>query len=294
MENGFLAYSSRTERQIMDLKTVPAWRVIGQSPNNLSVLPHPALRGAVAYYNFTFASGEEPPADAVPPLFLLPDASGCMVFSMGKEKEALFWGATTRTFAVAKDYEIVPMRFFVEFAPGGAHLLTGLYMKELADKALPAQDVHPVLYREIARLLDEEQDAAQFLRQLDALLLRQLEKVQMRVKAAFPLAFLNLLNTMGTAAPVRSLSDATGYSERHLARLFDAGLGVSAKACHRVLRINKAIGRVRLGISLTKLAQDCGYYDQAHFNHEFKAVCGVSPTAFLAAMADFYKEELKF
>ena len=47
-------------------------------------------------------------------------------------------------------------------------------------------------------------------------------------------------------------------------------------------------------VSLTHLAQELGYFDQAHFIHDFRSVCGVTPGTYRAELSDFYNEPLKF
>ena len=44
---------------------------------------------------------------------------------------------------------------------------------------------------------------------------------------------------------------------------------------------------------LTMLAQDLEYYDQAHFIHDFKDICGLAPSLYLKNKSDFYNEEFK-
>ena len=53
-------------------------------------------------------------------------------------------------------------------------------------------------------------------------------------------------------------------------------------------------GKSEKAPSLSYLAQALGYYDQAHFNHDFKSVCGVSPTVYQQKLSDFYRETHKF
>ena len=69
---------------------------------------------------------------------------------------------------------------------------------------------------------------------------------------------------------------------------------MGCKAYFQVLRVNAAIRALQAGPpSLTRLAQELGYFDQSHFIHEFKSVCGVSPGRYLAHMSGFYNEPLK-
>jgi AraC-like DNA-binding protein len=36
-------------------------------------------------------------------------------------------------------------------------------------------------------------------------------------------------------------------------------------------------------IDWAEIALNCGYYDQAHFNHDFRAFSGINPSTYLAA-----------
>ena len=65
----------------------------------------------------------------------------------------------------------------------------------------------------------------------------------------------------------------------------------------RLQRINRALSVLENpadSFFLIALAQSLGYYDQSHFIHDFKSVCGITPTGYLQNMSDFYKETYKF
>jgi AraC-like DNA-binding protein len=104
-----------------------------------------------------------------------------------------------------------------------------------------------------------------------------------RVRAAPPVApelewaWQRLLESDG-AAPIGPLAQELGWSRRHLAARFRAELGMTPKAVARILRFERALARLRAGDDLAALALDSGYYDQAHFNRDFRAFAGATPT----------------
>lgn len=278
---------------MFQLDTAPPHRVLGRTQSHLYLAPHPVLGGCVAHYTITFPGPQAQDMQCSPGMLrILPDASGCLVFSLDERRQGRFWGATTHTVEVQKDFSVTPMRFFVEFLPGGAHRLFGLHMRQMADKTFLLDDVLPHVHNEMGWQVRSTQDIGQLLWKIDGLLLEQMAGRERDDTAAGRL--LPLLTELGGHAPVRALADATGYSERHLGRLFEASIGLSIKVCQRVLRINRVLAGLRPGVPLTRLAQTAGYYDQAHLNHDFKAICGVSPSEYLVSVSDFYKESYKF
>lgn len=73
-----------------------------------------------------------------------------------------------------------------------------------------------------------------------------------------------------------------GASSRQLARRFDATVGVSPKEFSRVTRFLRAVRKLDQGghVTLTETALECGYFDQAHFNHDFREFAGITPREF--------------
>jgi len=78
---------------------------------------------------------------------------------------------------------------------------------------------------------------------------------------------------------VPELAEAAGVSERTLLRLCLRAFGFSPKALLRQKRFLRTLERVRgvLDQPLSGLIDD-GYFDQAHFNREFRAYMGMSPS----------------
>jgi AraC-like DNA-binding protein len=63
-------------------------------------------------------------------------------------------------------------------------------------------------------------------------------------------------------------------------------VGLTPKAFAQILRFDKGIRRLRREgrRSLAEVAQDCGYYDQAHFNRDFRRFAGTTPIDLLASV----------
>ncbi|TCK22651.1 helix-turn-helix domain-containing protein [Pseudonocardia endophytica] len=93
-------------------------------------------------------------------------------------------------------------------------------------------------------------------------------------------AWSRLCATAG-AVRVDDLAAETGWSRRHLLTRFRDQVGLAPKTTGRVLRFERASGLVVAGTSsLADIAATCGYSDQPHLVREFRALAGVTPTAF--------------
>lgn len=167
----------------------------------------------------------------------------------------------------------------LRLTPLGAHLVLGIPLDELADRTTPIDDVWGA-----APLVDRLAHLPTWDARFD-LLDRVLAA---RIAAARPLtpevegAWRRLVATAG-AVPVADLVRASGWSRRHFARRFAAQAGLPPKTFARILRFDRAKARLEQPFaSLAEVALDCGYYDQAHFNRDFRAFAGCTPTELLA------------
>jgi AraC-like DNA-binding protein len=81
---------------------------------------------------------------------------------------------------------------------------------------------------------------------------------------------------------VEDLLPLYGIGMRKLQRLFNQYVGVSPKWVIRRFRLIEAARRLDAGElpSLADLATSLGYFDQAHFNRDFKALVGRTPAAY--------------
>jgi len=85
---------------------------------------------------------------------------------------------------------------------------------------------------------------------------------------------------------IKDLADRSSLSPRQFERTFKHHIGFSPKSFARIVRFRSLIDRYKKGDStLTKVAYDFGYYDQAHFIQEFKQFSGYNPHAYFSGEA---------
>jgi AraC-like DNA-binding protein len=91
------------------------------------------------------------------------------------------------------------------------------------------------------------------------------------------------------------VTDAIGLSAKRFIERFKAQVGVSPKRYCRIRRFQRALARAHRGqpVDWSQVALDCGYYDQAHFIHEFRWFSGLTPTAYQAFRTAF-QNHVKF
>jgi AraC-like DNA-binding protein len=93
-----------------------------------------------------------------------------------------------------------------------------------------------------------------------------------------------MLETKSTGA-IQNILKENASSRRRLEREFRQKIGVSPKQLSKVIRLQAALKMVlnRQSQSLTKIAYESKYYDQAHFIRDFKEFTGTTPRKFLGA-----------
>jgi AraC-like DNA-binding protein len=142
--------------------------------------------------------------------------------------------------------------------------------------------------------------------------LEQTDEVAVLVAAIDRLFLARLMNTRradgdeGIAAMVRSMvaqrgcgsvrevASAFAYSEKQLRRLFVRQVGTSPKLFARIVRANHALHLLqKQPATLIEVAIDAGFYDQAHFIHDFLSICGLTPQEYRRRMSVFYNDGTK-
>jgi AraC-like DNA-binding protein len=96
-------------------------------------------------------------------------------------------------------------------------------------------------------------------------------------------AALDAIERSGGAVRIDTLADGLGVSRQHLAAQFRAKVGLTPKMYARVCRFRRATGALAQpgAPDWSRLALDCGYFDQSHLIHDFQEFSGSAPESFL-------------
>lgn len=169
----------------------------------------------------------------------------------------------------------------VRFYEGGAYPFLGVPLNELRNEmALLDTLERPSLLTLQARLHETESLSAR-INLLEEWLMRRLLRGKER-NVIIPASLTMLRDTRGHW-PIPELAQELAISQRQLERLYQSQVGMSPKQYAQLLRVETA--RLALkqmnGQTTTTLAAALGYYDQSHFIHEFGAVIGLTPYAYM-------------
>lgn len=172
----------------------------------------------------------------------------------------------------------------VYFTPLGARRVLGLPLRELTNAVVPLEDVlGERVAAELTEALALAPDWPARFGLLDRFLTARLRAAE-RPRPAVAWAWRRLEES-GGRLPVAALAQELGCSRRHLVAQVREQLGLPPKTIARIVRFNRAVGLLQRddGARLGEIALDCGYYDQAHLNRDFRAFAGDSPSAFFAS-----------
>lgn len=86
-----------------------------------------------------------------------------------------------------------------------------------------------------------------------------------------------------TRACFQQLSDQIGYSQKHFINLFKKQVGMPPGQYMKIIRFQRAIVEIEKAVPIhwSDIALQNGYYDQAHFIHEFKTYSGFTPSEYM-------------
>ncbi len=185
--------------------------------------------------------------------------------------------------------------FAVSFYPYGFANFVTVPIKNLANKETPIASLfEEKIARELEQKIIRATNVGQRIQIMESFLLERLND-RSTIDHIVRTTVDALLSTKGNA-PINTILKEDLSKRRQLERKFAKQIGVSPKQLGKVIRLQTALKMLlnKGSESLTNIAYESEYYDQAHFIRDFKEFTGTTPTAFLdnetmALSSLFYK-----
>jgi AraC-like DNA-binding protein len=240
-----------------------------------------------------FWSLEDTTASAPVRQRVVPDGCMEMIFNYGDLYQQFFEDGTSliqpRSFIfgqISRFIEIAPTGntgiIAARFFPGGLSPFIDLPVSLLENKAVDIQ----ALFGEKGKLLEQEVLSAATntgrISLLERFLLSRLGEshaIDMITKEC-----VDVIMQSNGQLDVAELAEKMQLHRRNIERKFSSAIGMSPKQLARIVRLQSTLKMLQQKnfTSLTSLAYENGYYDQAHFIKDFKEFTGTSPKSFYA------------
>lgn len=228
---------------------------------------------------------------------IVPDGSMKMIFHYGDPYKQYTENGNSiilpRCFVIGqltRPIEVEPTgqtgTFFVRFHPYGFLPFATIPIKEMEDTAVPFEKLFGKDGTEIEQKILSADSTSERIQLIETFLFNRLTDT--RTIDHIVKSTVETILTANGQLSVDELSKQSNINRRQLVRKFSAAIGLSPKQLSKTIRLQATL-KVLLNkkiTSLSALAYQGEYYDQAHFIKDFKELTGLTPK-------EFYGDHLK-
>lgn len=219
---------------------------------------------------------------------VVPDGTVDIIFHCGRGTADAFCYGTrlcARTLQQAQVASSGDAVFGVRFLQGQAYLPGKIPASELTERAVSL----PELMGDTA-LAEQICASADFMEQVRLFLRGYVRQYYGQEKDRAPTRLAQymmrrIVASRGTLH-VEALCEEMAFSQRYLNQTFRDFYGQSPKSFSKMVRFQHILSQLPQRSSLTAVAMEAGYYDQAHLIHEFKQMMGRTPKQYLRALQE--------
>jgi AraC-like DNA-binding protein len=229
----------------------------------------------------------------IQPIRILPDTCVELVIHFSDPYKTRFSNNTSSV--QPRSFIVSQMKSFMEIEPTGKtgfiaarFTATGAYrffsksLKSISNMEIALNYVWKAFAPELENKISKAKDMNERSRILQSFLYAILCKTQVEAAPVVECCLKEIQLAKGLIS-VEDLSYKTGVSNRQLLRQFDHFVGLSPKEFARITKFLHSLNTLakRPADSLTSIAYQSGYYDQAHFIRDFKEYSGLTPGEYL-------------
>jgi AraC-like DNA-binding protein len=191
---------------------------------------------------------------------------------------------------LTRPYEVEPTgetgTFFVCFHPNGFFPFATIPIKDMENTAVPLEKLFGKDGTDLAQKVLNAQTTAERIAISETFLFDRLADAEM-IDHIVKSTVETILTANGQLS-IQELSKQNNINRRQLVRKFSSSIGLSPKQLSKTIRLQTTLKTLltKKVISLTDLAYENEFFDQAHFIKDFKEFTGLTPK-------EFYGDHLK-
>lgn len=252
----------------------------------LNISPHSILKPFISCYTITI------PLAMANEYTILPTASSTIVISVSANNVfSSLRGVNTKACNVGVHANKMKLLLLVEFHSGCLYPFVKVEQSELIDHSFELNELDKMLTQSIENELIKSECIEDLVEALDKIFITRL--INFSTREEIPAIMNSIVMHKGNIS-MRDLSAEFYYSEKQIRRLFLQYVGTTPKIFSRIVRVNYALRLLQNNpVNLIAVATRAGFFDQPHFIHDFKTICGLSPQVYIQNMSLFYNDEFK-
>lgn len=233
----------------------------------------------------------------------LPDGNTELIFNLSESPQYIYdnetlrevqtchraWVSGVRTRPITIPSGKGSKMLIVAFRKGKAHPFYPLPMSELTDSVVEAELVLGRAVLDLREQLLASPPVDHVFSLVERFLLQRTGGALSLDTSARCMEFaLQSLQHRPDRFGLRQLSEQIGYSQKHFIRLFRQQVGTAPKQYMKIMRFQRAVIELEKQplAQWSEIAVRNGFYDQAHFIHEFRNFSGFTPGEYLNRKAD--------
>lgn len=259
---------------------------LSRGRNCLYIPPHIILQPYIANYTISF------PTSMPDEYTVMPTASSTLCIAVSSDSIICgLRGVNTKACNVGAYANKMKLLLLIEFHPGGLKPFIRIDQSELVDSSFVLEELDKKLTHALKYELIKSERIDNLVEALDKILIDRLTECHTGKGVA--MIMRNIVQRHGAVCE-RQLTAEFFYNEKQIRRLFLRHVGISPKVFARIVRANYALGLLQNdSVHLADIAVQAGFYDQPHFIHDFKTICGLTPLEYRRNMSVFYNDKFK-
>lgn len=228
----------------------------------------------------------------------LPDGNTEIIIDLSENPQHIYDNETLKEIQICRDAWVSGVRtqpitipsgngsrmLIVAFRKGKAFPFYSFPISELTNHVVEAETIFGRKFQNLREQLLAAKSIERMFQLVEVFLLQQAgDSICEDISATCINYALSSIVQKTTRQSLHQLSDQIGYSQKHFIDLFRGYVGISPKQYLKIIRFQKAIAAIEKNqiIQWSQIALESGYYDQAHFIHDFKLFSGFTPNEYI-------------